>query len=174
MPRGRTTRSIVSRPRKAINWSWAGQFGGVTGSPVIVPAASKVLLGFFVLSTAFDETVTRIRGQLTIASDQGVAAEEQVGAFGFVRVTDRARAAGVASIPGPVTDIDDDGWLLWQPFLQQTSVAEAVIGRNYQIDSKAQRIIREGEEVAIVVENAHDTFGLTIMWGLRLLSRFRS
>ncbi len=160
--------------RKQVNYSWAGLFVGVTGSPITVPAASKVLLGTFVLSTAFDETVTRIRGQLAIASDQTAAVEEQTGAFGFVRVTDLAITAGAASIPSPVTDSDDDGWLLWHPFLQMTSVAESVLSRPYPIDSKAQRIIREGEQVAIMVENAHDTFGFTIMFGLRLLSRFRS
>ncbi len=97
------------------NRAWAGTvdtenaFGG----------GSKILLGSFSLSNPnIDETILRTVGVLSIRSDQIAAPEEQVGAFGMIKVTDLAIAAGAASIPGPVTDIGDDGWFVHVPFAQ--------------------------------------------------------
>jgi len=159
--------------RKLVNYTWSGL---VQGSPVTVPAASKVLLSQFFLATAFEETIVRTRGVFTIVSDQEAADEQQVGALGFMRVTDEAITAGAASIPGPVTNADDDGWFVWVPFVRQL---RAGIGlgpwmTNFMIDSKAQRIVREGQQVAVMVENASSSHGLTIQVALRVLSRFRS
>jgi len=164
----------VSGSRKIVNYTWSPL---VTPAPVVIPAATKALLGFFTLSTAFEETVTRIRGVMSIQSDQSGAVESQVGAFGMIRVTDQAIAAGAASIPGPVTDGADDGWFVWVPFAQDTAsttLGNAGNGGTWMIDSKAQRIVREGQQLAVMVENAHATHGLEIMLSLRGLARFRS
>jgi len=132
-------------------------------------------LGFFFLATAFEETVVRIRGHMTVVSDQTVALEDQVGALGMIRVTDRAIAAGIASIPGPVTDGDDDGWFLWLPIAQVGGLTLDAGGvPPYLIDSKAQRIVREGQQLAVVVENASPTAGFSMLLSMRALSRFRS
>ena len=137
---------------------------------------SKVLLGSFALSTAFEETVVRTRGQMYVASDQSAAVEVQSGAFGLIRVTDRALAIGITAIPDPVSDADDDGWLVWQGFSQQsalTTTAGLAGGHTYEIDSKAQRIVREGQVIAVVVANANAANGLIFGSTFRLLSRFR-
>ena len=159
------------RPRKIVNYTWANFDLGAT----TVATGTKVLLGFFFLATDFEETVVRTRGLMSVTSDQFTAAEDQRGALGFIRVTDRARAAGAASIPGPVTDGDDDGFFVWVPVVQK-SVQDVNAGRQtypYQIDSKAQRVVREGQEVAIMFENSGPA-GLELQLGLRILSRFRS
>jgi len=86
---------------------------------VVLPAASKVLLETVVLSNpGINETVRRTRGGVFVSSDQGAAVELQTGAFGAIIVSDTAVAAGVASLPDPVTDASDDGWFVWVPFTQ--------------------------------------------------------
>ena len=160
------------RARKIVNYSWAGF---VQPARVIIPPATKALLGFFVLDTAFEETIVRVRGELTVVSDQAVALEDQVGAFGMIRVTDRALAAGAASIPGPVTDSDDDGWFVWVPIAQVGALTvDSGSIPPYVIDSKAQRIIREGQSIAVMVENASAAHGLQVLLSFRALARFRS
>ena len=161
---------MATRQRVA-NYSWTSL---VSSAPVTVPAASKVLLGTLVLSTAFEETLTRARGRYSVSSDQAAAIEEQVGAIGLIRVTDLAVTAGVTSIPSPVFDGSDDGWSLWSGFSQSRTVADAFNSETYEVDSKAQRIVRQGQQLALVVENGHATDGLRIMVSFRFLARFRS
>ena len=164
-------RRMARRPvvRKQINWSWAG----IATTPTTVAASTKVLLASFVLSTAFDETITRVRGHMSVTSDQAATPQEVRGALGFVRVTDRAVAAGAASIPGPITDIDDDGWFVFVPVASHGArVSNA--NPEYAIESKAQRIIREGEVSAVMYENASSLDGVIVTLTLRFLSRFRS
>jgi len=170
----RASRAGGRQGRKIVNYTWSPF---VTAAPVTIPAATKVLLGFFFLATAFEETLVRTRGVLRISSDQTGSVEEQVGAFGFIRVTDQAIAAGAASIPGPVSDGADDGWAVWVPFAQESAsstVGMTGMGSAWEIDSKAQRIVREGQQLAVMIENAHATHGLEVLVALRALARFRS
>jgi len=116
-------RRVAARPRsrKQVNYTWS-QFN--TAGRVVIPAGTKVLLGFFFLATAFEETIVRTRGTMSVITDQAAAGEDQIGALGMIRVTDRAIAAGIASIPGPMTDGDDDGWFLWVPAAQMQTDAK--------------------------------------------------
>ena len=73
-------------------------------------------------------------------------------------VTDIAAAAGAASVPGPATDVDDDGWFVHEWFQSETEFGDATgiqgnFGNTKQFDSKAKRIIEEGQVVVVVVEN---------------------
>ena len=163
----------VRTARKNVNYTWS-TFVSV---PTSLPAGSKVLLGFFFLATAFEETLIRVRGHLSVSSDVASPIEPQQGAFGMIRVTDRARAVGATSIPGPITDGDDDGWFVWQPWSQRDAspVGDAK-SFGYTIDSKAQRIVREGQELAVMIESAASpsSEGAIVQVVLRALSRFRS
>ncbi len=163
---------VARAPRKIVNYTWAGFVSG----PTVLPALTKTLLGSFILSTPFEETAVRVRGEIFISSDQAAAVEPQIGAFGLIRVTDLALAAGIGSIPSPSVDADDDGWFVWQGFAQEsalTTTAGLGGGQSYSIDSKAQRIVREGQVIAVVVDNASVTTGAKIMTSFRLLARFR-
>jgi len=161
--------AVQARARKEVNYTWS-QF---SIARTAVPAGTKVLLGFFFLDTAFEETVVRTRGIMGVITDQAVALEEQVGALGFIRVTDRAIAAGAPSIPGPITDGDDDGWFVWVPFAQMQQTNTIQPSTNIMIDSKAQRIVREGQQLAVMFENS-GAEGVQVVLNLRSLSRFRS
>ncbi len=125
---------------------------------VTVPVSSKVLLGTFSLSNAgIGETIRRSLGQLYVVSDQASASENQFGAFGIIVANDIALAAGAASIPGPFTDANDDGWLVWQGFSQSLRFGTAVgfedMGTQYAYDSRAMRRVDEGFGLAVMVEN---------------------
>ena len=155
MPRVRRASGFPQRQNRA-NRSWAGiEFEATTAA-----AGAKVLIGGFTLSNpGIDETILRTRGSVMTAPTTPTADHQTHAAWGMIVVNDLAVAAGVASIPGPVTDRGDDGWLVWEP-LQATLDFSTAVGKDYKagavfpFDSKAKRIIEEGFQIAIVVENA--------------------
>ena len=118
----------------------------------------------------------RTRGMLNV-TNLTIADGFSSGAFGMIVVTDVAAAAGVASIPGPVTDASDDGWFVHQFFATKTELESAVgfsqqVLTQYVIDSKAKRIVEDGSVIALVVENSA---GSTLQFHLqfRMLSQVR-
>ena len=127
-------------------------------TPVTFTANQKLILATFVLSNpGIGEVVRRTRGVLQVNSDQGSLLEMQQGALGAIVVNDRAIAAGAASIPGPLTDQDDDGWLLWVPVnhISGGPIGAAVtniIAPSIDFDSKAMRKVEEGFSIAFMYE----------------------
>ena len=158
------------------NRSWAG---GVETVYTVVPAASKILLSSFTLSNpGIDETVLRTVGLISIASDSVSASEAQIGAFGMIVVSTTALAVGITAIPSPVTDISDDGWFNFQAFANDQKLLSSVgliadFSKEYIFDSKAKRVVSEGQAIAVVAENAHSATGLTIQASIRMLSMVR-
>ena len=171
MPRARA-QVRPGRARKIVNYSWAG----IQTGPTTVPFGTKVLLATFVLSTEFDETHVRVRGVISVTSDAAVVVEPQIGAWGIIRVSETAIAIGVTAIPSPVFNASDDGWVAWAPIAQQSSFSTGAgaQGMVIDVDSKAQRIIRDGQALAVVVENSAAATGLSIIMQIRELARFRS
>ena len=169
MPR-RQARSNFARGGRAISPSWS-HIQNV--NRVTVPASSKLLLAFFTANVAgLEETVLRTRARVFVGSDQGAAVEEQLGAFGIIVVTELARIAGVASIPGPATDGGNDGWFVHQMIVQTSAATTASpTGWFYDIDSKAMRKVPEGYNLAVVVENIGDTNPMIVDFGVRILSK---
>ncbi len=158
-----------TRPNRA----WSGTF---TPAPINVPAASKVLMGGFTLSNPnIDETELRAVGAISVITDDTTTSEQQIGAFGMMLVTDLAVAAGAASIPGPITDREDDGWFVYVPIVQSNIKLSNVgiqtdAGHLYEFDSKAKRRVEEGRQIVIMVENGHATNAFNITMVFRLLS----
>ena len=141
-----------------------------------IPAASKVLLGSFALTNVgVDQTILRVIGLLSVASDQVSNNEQQIGAVGLILVTDIALAAGIASIPGAFSEGEDDGWFAHFMFNQSSVAAGAApASREYVVESKAKRIWSgTGIVLAIVGENAHATHGLDLIWNFRMLTQVR-
>ena len=174
MPNRRTTR--IARPgargRAPSTWARAQSAASVT-----VAGATKVLLATVTLSNpGISETVRRTRGLVMIESDQDSSAEDQMGSFGMVVVNDLAIAAGAASIPGPVTDANDDGWFVWQPMLAAgllNGISATSPGSRFQLfefDSKAMRRVEEGFIVAIMVENASVLNGINVSFAFSMLT----
>ena len=170
MPRGR--RGFVPRARKVVNYTWTGFF---TPTTVTVAPASKALIGTFTspAGAQFDQTVVRTRARLLVTSNQTSVIEDQVGGLGLIKVTDIALGVGAASIPGPLTDIADDGWFVYQGIVSRGLLAGNA-NPMYDIDSQAQRIIPDGYGVAVMYENGNALDSVHLMLVIRLLSRFRS
>jgi len=102
-------------------------------------------------------TVVRTYLAVHIETDQLAADEFQHGAVGLEVVTSQAIAAGVGSIPTPVTDAASDQWFLHQwlqsdfTFLSGVGF-DADAGRTYDIESKAMRKVNDDSEITIVGE----------------------
>jgi len=119
-----------------------------------------------------DETQMRVIGSITVVSDQPTSLERQIGSVGLIVVSDNAIAAGAASIPGPSTDIDNDGWFCHTQFAQNTVAnPTASLPPPYAFVSKGRRIVQEGMGIAIMVENIHATHGMIVALQFRMLSR---
>ena len=164
--RASTRRGFRSRAPGRTDWTRTVSVGQVT-----VAASTTVLLTTFGLANAgIAETVRRTRGVIWIQSDQSAAIENQFGAFGMVVVSDPALAAGVTSMPGPVTERSDDGWFVWQPFVQSGDLSAGRTGYHYEFDSKAMRRIEQGFVIAVLAENSSASNGLQIAVGISILA----
>ena len=105
-----------------------------------------------------------------MASDQSGAQEVQIGAVGVCVVNGVAAALGVTGIPGPVTDLGDEIWLAWAPIMGQGD--RATLGSqvfHVPLNSRAQRKLPGGSEVAVVVENSSATNAFQAGLGLSVL-----
>ena len=174
MARRQQRQSFQNRRRPNRDWT-----GLAPAAFTAVPAASKVLISTVVLANpGIDETILRVVGGVRVISDQVVAIEDQLGAIGMHLITDTAFAIGITAIPDPVTDINDDGWFMYQAFGQRISIVSAVgfdgnMGEFYPIDSSAKRVIEGGSRVAVVVANAHATHGFQVALSFRMLAMVR-
>ncbi len=151
-------------PRRQTQWG-----ATTTSATVAIAAATKVLFARFTfaqLAASVGTPVTHIRerGLLTIFSDQVAADENQLGAIGFAVVSEVAGAAGAASIPGPFTEADWDGWYAWAPIVARfefltVSGIEPHMGIEVPIDSKAMRKVNDEDSLVIMIENGSSTDG---------------
>ena len=157
--------------RQGTDWGRITSTGQVT-----VAAASKVLL-ISTLPDESDETIRRTIINMHVISDQTAGTELQTGAIGCFIANDLAVTAGAASLLGPVTDQNDDSWLLWMAFSQMFQVisgagVESDAGHQYVIDSKAQRKIQSGQRHVVMIENAHGSHGFNVMVSMSVLFGF--
>ncbi len=155
---------------------WRGTVVSAVG-PQIVAVSSKLLLGNITAAQFAGEvplTLVRTRGVFGFHSDQISASEDQVGAFGIAIVEEQARAAGVASLPGPQTNSAWDGWLYWHAIQDRLAVATAVgVADHFQtvieIDSKAMRKINDNEALVLIAENASASHVFSVSINVRTL-----
>ena len=161
--------------RRTPNRSWTGAVDSViVGGP-----GEKDLLASFALSNSnIDETVLRVVGVISVFSDSVAGGEDQEGAFGMIRVSDNAITAGAASIPGPITDIGDDGWFVHVPFIERTQFLDATgfianSGRRYTFDFKSKRTVEDGFAIALMQESSGSSEGYQFHIILRMLSMVR-
>ncbi len=164
--RGRT---FGPKQRAATDW------GRTVANLTTIAAGSKALVTSLTLSNpGIGETVRRTRGRFFVVSDQSSVTEQLTGAFGMVVVSDLALAAGAASIPGPVTDANDDGWFVWEPFVTVSQftvgVSNAGAGTSpwFEFDSKAMRKVADGFGIAVMFEALAQ--GIEVNIGVSVLS----
>ncbi len=117
-------------------------------------------------------TIVRTRGLLTVQSDQVAASEFPFGAMGFGVAEAAAVAAGIASLPTPITEEDWDGWFVYESFAAPLLLATAVgmlRAEQFAFGSKAQRKVVPGSVIFINLESASSTAGLLYTLKFRML-----
>jgi len=155
-------------PRRATEW---GASADVTTATTLAAATNVIQQSFSVavLSDVVPTTIVRVRGHIWVASDQASVSEEPFGAIGFALVSQNALTAGVASIPGPITNEPDDRWFVYETFQAYFATGEGVSWQRYDFDSKAMRKVEDGDALVVMVENAHSTMGLEFIVKFRIL-----
>jgi len=150
--RGRTFRA---GPRRKTTW-----FGGPGGTVETSFSASGVaFVGSAVTPAAGQEdgTIVRTRGLVDIFLNDGVTSDGDgyFGAVGIGLATAAAVAAGVASVPTPITELFWDGWL-WHSFFSvhgsATDAGSPSRAQRLVIDSKAMRKFETGMAVFMAAE----------------------
>ena len=117
-------------------------------------------------------TITRVRGHAFLMMLTAAASGDGFqGAIGMGVFSSEAVAAGAASIPGPQSDSDWDGWLYHQFFnvhfinATQTSGVNAAVGVvRIDIDSKAMRIQEDSQLLVGVIEQTENGTATAEFW----------
>ena len=166
--RSRVFRGSVRSARRATDW-----IASSAETTTTALAASTAVLDqqFTFLEPA---TIVRVRGDLWIASDQGAATENPFGSMGICVVREQAATVGITAVPLPYTDAPDEAWFLLQNFAERTRFftgagMEHGLFQHYELDSKAMRKVAQGDNIAVVVENADATAGLLFLMTFRIL-----
>jgi len=141
-----------SRSRRTTAWAVGPQ--DLDGS---FSASGSALWSSAVVTALAKITIVRTRGlfHVTLKTADAVGAGF-FGAFGIALVTSAAHAAGVASVPTPLTESDWDGWLFHHYFDVRSITATLEDGpsasQRIVIDSKAMRIFDEDMTLIGVTE----------------------
>ena len=119
-------------------------------------------------------TIVRTRFIWHVFSDQEAADESQQTALGIAVVSDESVAAGVGSVPTPMSSMGSDFWLLHEISLGRFQVNSSIgyesrTGYVNRIDSKAMRKVDQGQDIIVVIENGATSEGTSNTMGGRML-----
>jgi len=132
---------------------------------IAIGSGAKVLISSFdpLISAMVKPTIVRTRGVVSYFPSFG-ASLSFAGAFGMAVVTDRAVAAGVVSLPDPVSDSGWDGWFVWRSFANRvefdTAAGVELAGRDFEVDSKAMRKMTDDETLIMIAASQSGAFSL--------------
>ena len=166
--RGRAGR-VVSIRRKT---SWIGgvDVATFTGLTFGIAALHASLNAAALALRPF--TVIRVRGVLSVQSDQEVADEEGILGMGFAVVSDEASAIGVSAIPTPVTEQSSNLWFVYEEIPWSWRIVTSGAGgsvTHQAFDSKGMRKVEPGQDIVQVVENNSSAFGCEFSLDSRML-----
>ena len=158
-------RQFRSGPRRQTEWIGSADSTGVQALGPSVAVLDQTFL------PGLTQTIVRTRGLLYVQSDQVAGDEEFFGAMGAAVVSRPAAAAGVASLPTPITEEDSDFWFIHQFFAAgyDGTAGGGMKGRVFEFDSKAKRKINTDDAVVFLLENADATFGAQYILKFRML-----
>ncbi len=155
MPGGRRfrgSRGGAIRPpqRQIFNFGDCSTYDGV--APIVGTVKALGTFGATVTDGAL--TLVRTRGEITVLQRTEAAADQTwCGAMGMIVVSDDAFAAGVGSVPGPLTDVFDD-WVVWVPFggMSFGGIGPGELFFRKDFDSRGMRKMKFGEVLINVIE----------------------
>ena len=150
-------------PKRSTSWVGPADQGFIA-----VAAGAKQIISSLPVTT--DITLVRSRGEVGIQPQVNTDVII-TGAYGMAVVTDQAFAAGVASLPGPLTDADWDGWAVWRSFafqqVQLDATGTLLSTIRQEVDSKAMRKLTDNETLVVIAESQATAF--EISFGVRTL-----
>ena len=170
------------RIRSKRSTGWAQGPGGEANTTVT--SSSIQILGSGVVTILGKVTLIRTRGELSFALSAATAGANGFAcAFGIAVLTTPAFSAGTGSIPGPITEMDWDGWLYHRFFncLSNAPITNAAsedvdamlpvaAAVRFEVDSKAMRKFDEDETIAAVFESVEiGTATGNLMFNSRML-----
>jgi len=148
------TRMIRGRSRQVRQMVWIG----INQTAITSTSAQKILLSQLNAAALALRpfTIIRTRMNILIQVDQSSATQRFRGALGRIVVSDQASAAGVASIPGPVTNTDAP-FYVYEPLMTSMLFADGTgvqtpSGTLIIVDSKAMRKVGNNEDYVSVLE----------------------
>ena len=178
----RTSSLAVRPPKRAMRWLGSTLRTGV----------QTVVAGGIVLDQSFaqaaitvvgDFTITRIRGILSVASDQVTLDEQPFGALGVMVVREAARAIGVTALVRPYDEAFDSGWMLHQYWrvschvsgspTQEGSLIGSTWFTHYELDIKSMRKVQSSDAIVVVIENASSSHGAQYLLDFRMLVKIQ-
>jgi len=152
---------------------WFSANIGTSGT--LVPAGTPILLATLNAAALALRPFTIIRTRLAVMwrTDQVTAVEDPYGALGMQVVSDSAAAAGIASVPTPITETNAD-FFVYQSLVSSILFGSTVAftspaGTVYNVDSKAMRKVGTDEDVAFTAENSSALDGGAIVVTGRML-----
>ena len=157
-----------SRSKRMTAWAIGPQDSGST----LAATGARIWTTGVQLVNEPKATIVRVRGIFHVVCDTVAAGNDgYIGAIGLGLVSTPAFAAGIASVPTPLTEMAWDGWLYHSFFDVRgitATIADGVNGptctQTIEIDSKAMRIMGEQQTligVIDVVETGTSTMSYT-------------
>ena len=119
-------------------------------------------------------TVVRTHLAIFYLSDQIVAAEFSQVALGMQVVTQSASAAGIASLPTPITEPNAD-YFVYQPLFSNILIGDglqdqpASLANMVQVDSKAMRKVDQDDDIVVTFEQRSAIGALVALEGRMLV-----
>jgi len=138
-----------------------------SGTPVLFSGFSASVLALRPF------TIVRVRGWLSLSSDQATALENYAASFGLAIVSDQALAIGITAVPTPQAEKDSDLWFLYEELagriqaVTSTGISDAAPQKS--IDTRAMRKVEDGQDVATVMESLSGFRGCIMSKGGRML-----
>ena len=169
----RPSTSIVRSARRQTQWLGRD----FDTAPVLLGSSSVILDSVLTVAekALLPFTIVRTVGTLACFSDQITLREEGFGALGVAVVSEQATAAGVASVPNPVTDVASDLWfqyMTWMCGYQVSGTPASAQGNSLNVfpfDSKGQRKVPDGGDIAVVLANSSAAAGIEYILNMRIL-----
>ena len=144
------------RGSSGIARDWSLGPGGVTQQAIT--GSGVTIIGSGVQSLVPQITIMRTRGLFHAYLTSATAAGDGfTGAMGIIVVTAQAFAAGAASMPSPVNELESNGWFYHQFLSVHAGEAGGLSGgpegsQRVDVDSKAMRKFDDQQRVVAILE----------------------
>jgi len=172
MARRSVGRTLVRTPKRPTFWEGAtGAFTLTTGT-----VSTSTVVTEATLENTPNPTLIRIHGHIFVhVTARGAAGDAAILGLGMIPQSSAAVAAGVTSMPVPITDVSSP-WLFHRQVVLDSNIAPpngTDIGGNYHIivDNKSMRKFDLNQALQLTVQNLAiaGTLSLSVAFAFRFL-----